>query len=161
MLERLNRDVLSKKPDWITLSCGVNDVWHGTPGGLDQYKRNITSIVVQCQAAGIKVMILTSTMIGEDQGNENNQKLVPYNEFLRSLAKERQCLLADLNAVMQTGIKLAGPERKGNIFTHESIHMVKAGNEMIVAGVLTAFGLNAEQLATARKSWPDLPAKLE
>ncbi len=26
MLERLDRDVLSKKPDWMTLSCGVNDV---------------------------------------------------------------------------------------------------------------------------------------
>src|SRR5690349_17494201 len=29
MLARLERDVLSKKPDWMTLSCGVNDVWHG------------------------------------------------------------------------------------------------------------------------------------
>lgn len=28
MLARLNRDVLSKKPRWMTLSCGVNDVWH-------------------------------------------------------------------------------------------------------------------------------------
>src|SRR5258706_6973883 len=29
MLARLDRDVLSKKPQWMTLSCGVNDVWHG------------------------------------------------------------------------------------------------------------------------------------
>ena len=28
MLERLQRDVISKKPDFMTLSCGVNDVWH-------------------------------------------------------------------------------------------------------------------------------------
>src|SRR5471032_3390124 len=32
MLARLQNDVISKKPDWMTLSCGVNDVWHG-PGG--------------------------------------------------------------------------------------------------------------------------------
>src|SRR4051812_30466389 len=32
MLERLNRDVLSKQPQWMTLSCGVNDVWHGKFG---------------------------------------------------------------------------------------------------------------------------------
>ena len=32
MLERLERDVLSKKPQWMTLSCGVNDVWHGEKG---------------------------------------------------------------------------------------------------------------------------------
>ena len=46
MLARLDRDVLSKKPDWMTLSCGVNDVWHGATGvPLDQYQQNITSIV--------------------------------------------------------------------------------------------------------------------
>lgn len=28
MLARLDRDVLSKKPKVMTLSCGVNDVWH-------------------------------------------------------------------------------------------------------------------------------------
>ena len=32
MLGRLDRDVLSKKPQWMTLSCGVNDVWHGKNG---------------------------------------------------------------------------------------------------------------------------------
>ena len=32
MLARLERDVLSKNPQWMTLSCGVNDVWHGKMG---------------------------------------------------------------------------------------------------------------------------------
>ena len=114
MLARLDRDVLSKKPDWMTLSCGVNDVWHGKNGvPLDQYQLNITKMVDQCQAAGVKVMILTATMIGEDQANANNQKLVAYNEFLRTLAKEKNCLLADLNADMQAAIAKAGPEKKG------------------------------------------------
>jgi len=39
MLARLDRDVISKKPEWMTLSCGVNDVWHGVNGvPLDKYK---------------------------------------------------------------------------------------------------------------------------
>ena len=33
MLARLERDVLKKKPQIMTLSCGVNDVWHGRRGG--------------------------------------------------------------------------------------------------------------------------------
>ena len=32
MLERLDRDVLKKNPQWMTLSSGVNDVWHGDKG---------------------------------------------------------------------------------------------------------------------------------
>jgi len=157
MLARLEKDVLSKKPDWMTLSCGVNDVWHGARGvSLEDYKVNITKIVDQCQAVGVKVMILTSTMIKETQTNELNQKLVPYNEFLRTLAAEKKCLLADLNADMQAAIAKAGPDKKGNILTGDGVHMNAAGNEMMALGVLKAFGLNEEQLQKAQKSWAEI-----
>ena len=104
MLARLERDVLDKKPTVMTLSCGVNDVWHGAKGGveLEPYKQNIRSIVDQAQAAGIKVVILTSTLISEDPAAPNNQKLVLYNDFLRGLAKEKNLPLADLNAAEQS-----------------------------------------------------------
>ena len=108
----------------MTLSCGVNDVWHGANGvPLDKYKVNITQMVEKCQVAGIKVMILTATMIGEDQPNANNQKLVAYNEFLRTLATEKKCLLADLNADMQAAIAKAGADKKGNLLTGDGVHM--------------------------------------
>jgi len=64
MLARIGT-VLSKHPDWMLLSCGVNDVWHGEAGvPLDQYKMNITSIVDQAKAAGVKVVILASPPLG-------------------------------------------------------------------------------------------------
>ena len=160
MLGRLEKDVLSKKPDWMTLSCGVNDVWHGANGvPLDKYKENITKIVEQCQRAGVKVMILTSTMIGEDQPNPNNQKLMAYNEFLRTLAKDKKCLLADLNADMQAAIAKAGPDKKGNLLTGDGVHMNPAGNVMMATGVLKGFGLSAEQIAKAQLNAPPAPAK--
>ena len=154
MLERLERDALAGKPDWMTLSCGVNDVWHGANGvPLDQYKKNITQIVERCQSAGVQVMILTATMIGEDEPNENNQKLAAYNDFLRALAKEKMCLLADLNADMQKAVAAAGAGQAGVLLTTDGVHMNPAGNKMMAEGVLKAFGLSAEQLELARKSW--------
>ena len=154
MLARLERDVLSKSPDWMTLSCGVNDVWHGKRGvPLDQYKVNITKIVDNCQAAGVKVMLLTSTMIGEDKGNANNGKLAAYNEFLRQLAKEKKCLLADLNADMQTSIDDAEDKKGGKLLTSDGVHMNPAGNQMMAVGVLKAFGLSSEQVEKARTDW--------
>jgi lysophospholipase L1-like esterase len=161
MLERLERDVLSKKPDWMTLSCGVNDVWHGARGiPLPQYKINITEIVTRAQAAGVKVMLLTSTMIGEDQPNDNNQKLVAYNEFLRQLAKEKNCLLADLNADMQAALKAIGESRKGNQLTSDGVHMNPFGNIMMAAGVLKAFGLSDVQMQKARAHWMTIPVEV-
>ncbi len=154
MLARLEKDVLSKKPDWMTLSCGVNDVWHGANGvPLDQYKVNITKIVEQAQAAGVKVMLLTSTMIGEDRGNANNQKLAPYNEFLKALAKEKNCLFADLNGDMQAAIAKIVPAKKGNLLTSDGVHMNPEGNKMMAVGVLKTFGLSAAQIEQAQKAW--------
>src|SRR4051812_35774671 len=132
MLERLKADVLDKNPDWMTLSCGVNDVWHGTNGvPLEPYKSNITAIVDQCQAKGVKVMILTATVIGEDLDNPDNQKLAAYNEFLRKLAKERKCPLADLNAMFQKVLKAKKKKNQDFVLTADGVHMNAAGDRLM------------------------------
>ncbi len=157
MLGRLENDVVKHKPQWMTLSCGVNDVWHGEKGvTLEDYKKNITSIVDQAQAAGVQVILLTSTMIGEDQANPNNQKLIPYNDFLRSLAKEKKCLLADLNADMQAAVSKANTPGK-NALTGDGVHMMFPGDKMMATGILKALGLDDKQLAKAQDAWLDLP----
>jgi lysophospholipase L1-like esterase len=153
MLQRLDSDVLSKKVNWMTLSCGVNDVANGIP--FDKYKENITTIVDKAQAAGLRVMILTTTMIREDQKNEFNQKLVAYNDFLKSLATQKQCLLADLNTVMQD--QIASTPHAGNLLTVDGIHMNFFGNQMMAVGVLKAFGLDDAQIQKAREAWLDIP----
>lgn len=160
MLKRLRRDVLDKKPTWVTLSCGVNDVWHGANGvPLPQYKTNITAIIDQAQAAGIKVVMLTATVIGEDVANPNNQKLAPYNEFLRALAKEKSCLLADANADMQAALAAVDPavRKQGNQFTSDGVHMNPQGNMLMATSVLRAFGLTSDQMLKAREVWLNIP----
>lgn len=160
MLARLDKDVLSKKPVWMTLSCGVNDVWHGVRGvPLDAYKKNITEIVDRAQAAGVKVVILTATLIQEDPNGAFNKTAVEYNEFLRSLAREKNCQLADLNADMRAILAAApgDPAKRGNLLTVDGVHMNPAGNQMMAAGILRALGLDAAQLEKAKTAWLDIP----
>jgi len=164
MLMRLDRDVLSKKPDWMTLSCGVNDVWHGATGvPLDDYKKNITAIVDKATAAGIRVVILTSTLIMEDPTNDNNQKLVAYNDFLHSLAAERGLPVAELNSDEQaelTKMIADSPDIKGPRLTVDGVHMNGMGNEIMAAGILKAFGSTDAQIADAKAAWVDLPGAM-
>ena len=157
MLERLKRDVLDKHPDWMTLSCGVNDVWHGTNGvPLEPYKTNITAIIDQCQANGVKVMILTATVIGEELDKPDNQKLAAYNDFLRKLAKEKKCPLADLNAMFQKVLK--AKKKAEFVLTADGVHMNPAGDRLMAEGVLKAFGLSNRQINKALPT-PGQPAK--
>lgn len=158
MLARLENDVLSKKPQWMTLSCGVNDVWHGERGvALPDYQKNITAIVDKAQAANIKVIILTSTMIHENPETPENKKLAAYNDFLRKLAKEKKCLLADLNADMQAAIAEAAKTQpkpaNGNYLTSDGVHMAPAGDRMMATGVLKTLGLSKQELEKAMKAW--------
>jgi lysophospholipase L1-like esterase len=177
MLARLDRDVISKKPQWMTLSCGVNDVWHfklrlgrRTFQGvsLEDYKRNITAIIDKAQAAGIKVVVLTSTMIGEDPERELNKMLIPYNEFLRKIATEKGCLLADLSRDMHEALeKIPDVPGKARMFgegghylniqnklTTDGCHMNAKGNIMMAEGVLKALRVPSpsEKPAPARQT---------
>ena len=176
MLARLEKDVLSQKPQWMTLSCGVNDVWHGKkgvplddaaaakPGDYDEkvaqrgtYKKNITEIVDKAAAAGAKPVILTATVIHEDLQSVENARLAPYNEFLRTLAKEKNFPIADLFTLFAERIKKENkPGRK--VLTSDGVHMNGEGNKLMAVGVLQAFGLNDAQIGKAKASWPALEA---
>lgn len=164
MNARMERDVVKKNPVWMTLSCGVNDVWHGAHGvSLDRYKKEITSILDKADKAGIKVIILTATMIKEDAQNDLNKKLIPYNEFLRQIAKERKYLLADLNADMQKIVaesKAKNPKYRGNFLTSDGVHMAGAGNEMMARGILKQFGMTDAELDKVKEEvWKKIPTR--
>ena len=130
-------------------------------------KKNIRAIIDRAQGAGIRVMVLTSTMIGEDPERELNRNLVPYNEFLREIAVEKKCLLADLSRDMHQALEripdvpgkarmFGEPEydrRIRNKLTTDGCHMNTLGNIMMAKGILRAFGLSEEKIAAAEKSW--------
>jgi lysophospholipase L1-like esterase len=160
MLARLDK-VIANNPTWMTLSCGVNDVWHGSNGvALGDYTTNILAIVEQTQAAGIKVMILTSTMIREDETNTLNIKLDKYNDALNKIAAEKGCVLVDLNKDMKTILRNVSPKKKkinANILTVDGVHMDIDGNMMMAKGVLRGFGLNQEMIEKAGKYWLQIP----
>jgi lysophospholipase L1-like esterase len=154
MIARFDSDVLAKQPDWLTISCGVNDVWHGDGGvDLETYKKNITSMVDQALAKNIKVMILTSTPIGE-QDNGNNQKLIGYNDFLRQLARDRKLPLADLNADIQAALRKNPSKGNGELrFTVDGVHMNSEGNTIMARGILKAFGVSDDNLSKIDDAW--------
>ncbi len=105
-LGRLSRDVLEKKPDLVTVSVGVNDVWHGFdathpqgggPGGvlLPAYRANVEKMVTTMQQQGIVVVLLSPTVIGEDLNDPRNAVVSGYVAALQDIARAHKCLYVD------------------------------------------------------------------
>jgi predicted GH43/DUF377 family glycosyl hydrolase len=150
MLARFDRDVLQKKPDLITISVGVNDVWHGfdaehPQGGgprsvpLEQYRANVDSMVTQGQAAGATVVILSPTVIYEDLGNTQNAILTSYIATLRDIARQRGCLFVDLMGAFATQIDLNRTTGStANLLTGDGVHMNDWGNRLMATTILRA-----------------------
>ena len=160
MLARVDGHILSRKVQFMTLSCGVNDVWHGKNGvELEDYKKNISQILDKAEAAGVKVIVLTSTMITEDEKGANNLKLDTYNAWLKEEAARRNLPLADLNADMKAELARirATDKTPGNKLTRDGVHMAFPGDCLMAWGVLRAMGVEEAQKAAIVAAWNDMP----
>jgi lysophospholipase L1-like esterase len=137
MAARLQADVLDQHPDAVLVSCGVNDVWGGDDGvALDAYSGHLEDIVIRCQAAGARVAILTSTIIGEDLDGDANRRLASYNDFLRDLAGRRGCLRIETNGAFVDAVR-SGPGT-GDHLTDDGVHFNTRGEAVMAAAVLEA-----------------------
>ena len=151
MLNRLDHDVLSKKPDWLVLNCGGNDAWYKKT--MAEFKEKTAKIVEQAQAAGVRVVILAEPTICNDA-----TMLVPYNKSLQELAADKKCPFADVYAPFQAA-------RKDNPYatlTAESDFQPNAQGYLIMTtGLLKAMGLSDEQMAKAETAMLDAPNAYE
>jgi lysophospholipase L1-like esterase len=155
MLARLKTDALDKKPDWLLLSCGVNDVW-GRGVTLDMFKTNITSIVDQARAAGIKVMILTPTPIYE-LGVSEFSKLSDYVAWENQLAKDRKFPVADENAAYFAYLKAQPSDPDNCLLTVDGVHPNPDGHQILATTILEAFGVTPDQMAKVKEAWLAMP----
>jgi lysophospholipase L1-like esterase len=160
MQARFQRDVLSKNPDLVTISVGVNDVWHGFydnhPAGdgprgvaLPVYREKLLEMIDAAHAAKAKVALISPTLIYENLSGPENAKLDTYVAEMRSIAKERGCIFVDLNSAFKDLVrayqKRAG--RTSNLLTVDGVHMNPAGNRVMAYGILRGLGVPDRDLA--------------
>ena len=155
MLAQLDEEVIATKPDLMVLNCGVSDAWGER--SIDQYREAMRGIVEKAQAAKIRVVIATSTMADEDPSQRFNKAITGYNTFLRELAKENKCMLADFD--MPTAVSVAGggaQSKRGRVvLVSDYVYLNPLGNQLMALCILKTLGLNPTQIQTARNSWID------
>ncbi len=154
MSERFEQDVVQYRPQWVTISVGVNDVWHdflraqlqrsdlnGVP--LPLFRQKLIAMVQRAQTAGIQVALFTTTIIKEDLSSAENRKLIDYNRTIRNVARDYKTLLVDMDQAFRQALQpyqKVGMADRG-ILTYDGVHMLPAGNWLMAKTALVAFGV--------------------
>lgn len=118
---RFDQEVLTHRPDVLTIDYGLND----RPIGLENARIAWTSMIEKALARGIKVILLTPTGDLTVNLNDPTEPLSQHAEQIRSLARHYRVGLADsfaaTKAVVQAGCPLSNlmsqvnhPNRRGH-----------------------------------------------
>ncbi|HOW71118.1 MAG TPA: SGNH/GDSL hydrolase family protein [Phycisphaerae bacterium] len=155
MVARFQKDVVARKPAIVTISVGVNDVWHRMdkphdPRVLEAFTANVENMVKMAQAAGIKVLLVSPTVIEEAAGSAANQRLRLYIAAEKEIARRNQCGFVDLHALFLKAIdhhnkQVATRENKG-FLTTDGVHMKPLGDTLMAVGILRALGVPDERI---------------
>ena len=158
LVKRFQKDVVAPKPAVVTISIGINDVWHRAgkphqPQVLADYWVNVAKMVDMAQAAGIKVILLTPTVIGEGPAESANKRLRIYVEAEKQIARDRKCTLVDLHRMFMTVLarRPADVKDKQKWLTSDGVHMNPLGDALMAIGVLRGLGVPDQRIAHAEK----------
>lgn len=158
MLARFQKDVLDKKPDVVTISVGINDVWHGFFAGhaagygprrvkLEDYRKNVEAMLEAAHKAGVQVVMFTTTIFEDEPNSIRNLKIASYNDALRELAAKHGATVADQNAAFMSAWKQN--QASGAKLTTDQVHLALPGDTLMARTALLAMGVSARDLDRA------------
>lgn len=130
--KRFERDVLSLRPDIVTIDYGLND----RRIGLQRAEAAWKTMIAQVQATGAKVILLTPTPDTAAKLDDPADPLNQHAEQVRRLAREKGVALVDSLALFQ------GRLHAGELldsFMSQSNHPNRKGHEIVAAELLKWF----------------------
>ncbi|HEY8787621.1 MAG TPA: SGNH/GDSL hydrolase family protein [Actinopolymorphaceae bacterium] len=148
LLARLDADVIAAEPTLVLVYIGINDVWHfrdgrGTPE--EEYRDGLREVVDRLLAAGLRVLLCTPTVIGEQVEGTNVQDamLTTYTQINRDVAAATGVPLCDLHAAFRAELaRVNADDAPEGVLTTDGVHLSEAGNALVATTIGAAIGLH-------------------
>ena len=137
LYDRVDEDILSKGAEIVVIYIGINDVWHKTKGqGTEEvtFTSTYDALVEKLKAAGIKVIVCTTSVIGEkiDHSNDQDDDVNLYAELVRSIASRYELPLADIRKAFLEYNLMHNVSNIGyGMLTTDMVHLNERGNQLV------------------------------
>jgi lysophospholipase L1-like esterase len=139
----------SNRYQYVLLQAPKSDVEHATP--QDQYRQAITELIDLTREKGVKLVIATIPVPNDDPGSELSQKLEPYNQALREVAKTQRIPLADIHQAM-ADCYTKNPKSR---LTLDGARFNRPGGMLMAETIMRALGLEERLTTELRKTWDE------
>lgn len=137
-------DVLSRKPDWISLLIGINDVWRqfDQPRVVEShvppeiFEKTLDRLVVQARGRVRGMVLMTPFMVEPNRQDAMRSRMDEYGSIVKRVSKRRRTLCVDTQPLMDTVTKYTHPMS----LAWDRIHVNCVGHLLLARAFLEAVG---------------------
>lgn len=138
--ERWQRDVLDKRPDWLSIMIGINDVWrqfdlpwqaenHVSP---EEYAATLERLVSRTRPHLKGLVLMTPFFIEPNRGDAMRRRMDAYGAVVRDLARRHDALLIDVQDAFDRVLEHYHPAT----LAWDRIHPTATGHMIITRALL-------------------------
>jgi acyl-CoA thioesterase-1 len=132
---RWKEDVTELKPDWLTISIGINDEWKNVSS--NEFRNTYRELLNETKSkTGSSLIVMETTILSEDSNDGKNERLLPYNRIIREVAAEFEAILVPQYQSFTAYLR----EQRGKTLTVDQVHMNSTGNLLMAINWLKACG---------------------
>ena len=140
---RWSPDVLARRPNWLSVLIGINDVWRHFDGvdlsaavGPEEfaatYERLVSGVLPQLEG----LVLMTPFYVQPDRGDPMRRLADDYADIVRDLSRRHGATLVDLQAGMDRALLSCDYSRLAG----DRVHPTLEGHAFIARAFLSAVG---------------------
>jgi lysophospholipase L1-like esterase len=141
---RWQEDVINRKPDWLSIMIGTNDVWrqYDTPfikeGHVyaDQYEATLRSLVEQTQSRVSNLVLMTPFYLESNEQDAMRRTMDEYGDIVKKIAEDTGSLFVDTQAAFNEVLK----ELYSATLAWDRVHPTTAGHVVLARAFLNKVG---------------------
>lgn len=136
LYQRMDKDILERGADTVVIFIGIDEILQkpaGDENAVKKFKTTYEAIIKKLDAAAIKIVLCTLTVIGEksDYMNEPDADIEIYSEIIRKTGAEYDLPVVDLRRafINYNLINNVSNNEQGTL-TYDKVHLNDTGNQL-------------------------------
>ncbi|CAM4143587.1 SGNH/GDSL hydrolase family protein [Paenibacillus alkaliterrae] len=142
--DRWQADVIDRKPDWLAVMIGTNDVWrqYDTPFipewhvYKDEYEHTLQSLIAETKPLVNGVVLMTPFYIESNDKDAMRATMDEYGAIVKRTAERNDCLFVDTQAAFNKVLE----ELYASTLAWDRVHPTAAGHMVLAKAFLNKIG---------------------